>query len=223
MEFLKTLEANSSPIYNWTEIKQKQLHVSYTQLFPRNSVESKLLFGQLEEEVSYLTGELSRVKVFGKWYPVPRQQVSYGDCGITYTYSGVTLPTKSWIPVLKGLKNCVEKVTGFRYNFVLVNRYADGEDYVGEHKDSEKAIDPNVPIASLSFGASRDFYFKHGDHRKGDKSEPVVSVLLEDGMLLLMNPPTNKFWYHSLPVRKSCKNVRISLTFRRILNSDSDK
>lgn len=38
---------------------------------------------------------------------------------------------------------------------------------MGEHKDDEKELDPNVPIASLSVGQPRDFYFKHQDVRRG--------------------------------------------------------
>ena len=83
--------------------------------------------------------------------------------------------------------------TGFNYNFVLVNRYADGNDCMGEHRDDESELDPDVPIASLSFGAPRDFYFKHSEARSGrDKSIAKVNLVLEDGLLLLMEKPTNK-------------------------------
>ena len=37
---------------------------------------------------------------------------------------------------------------------------------MGDHKDDEKEIDPNVPIASLTLGAERDFIFKHQDRKK---------------------------------------------------------
>ena len=36
---------------------------------------------------------------------------------------------------------------------------------MGEHKDDEKELDPDVPIASISLGQARDFYFKHQDAR----------------------------------------------------------
>ena len=93
---------------------------------------------------------------------------------------------------------------------------------MGEHKDDEKELDPSAPIASLTFGAARDFYFKHGSARgpKRDQKgpvEPVVKLELQDGALLLMREPTNRFWYHALPPRAKCKDVRINLTFRKIL------
>ena len=102
-----------------------------------------------------------------------------------------------------------------RYNFVLVNRYKDGNDKMGDHKDDEKELDPNVPIASLTFGAERDFIFKHQNKKKDNIED--VKIVLKDGMLLLMNHPTNAYWYHGLPQRKKCFEPRINLTFRKIL------
>lgn len=100
---------------------------------------------------------------------------------------------------------------------MLVNRYADGNDSIGEHRDDESELDSNVPIASLTLGTSRDFYFRHADARSGrDKTIPKVSLVLEDGLLLLMEKPTNKYWYHALPRRKRCNGVRINLTFRKV-------
>ena len=87
---------------------------------------------------------------------------------------------------------------------------------MGDHKDDEKELDPNVPIASLTLGAERDFIFKHQDRKKNNLEN--VKILLKDGMLLLMKNPTNTFWYHGLPPRKSCHQPRINLTFRKILN-----
>lgn len=205
---------------NWTEIRKKQLNLCYTNLFEPHGEESCRIFQQLEEEIEYLPDDVSQVKVFGKLHSLPRKQVGYGDYGVTYKYSNLTLPAKPWPPVLRLIKENIEKLYGHRlnYNFVLVNRYADGRDHVGEHRDSKKNLDPTSPIASVSFGASRDLYFKHSDWRRGDKSEPLVNLTMEDGMLLLMNPPTNEFWYHALPTRMKCKEPRINLTFRKILS-----
>lgn len=47
---------------------------------------------------------------------------------------------------------------------------------MGEHKDDEKDLDHSTPIASLSLGQSRDFYFRHQDAR------PPKSMKIEKGM-----------------------------------------
>ena len=77
---------------------------------------------KLESEIEYFTGELAKVKVFGKVYNIPRQQSAYGDPGITYRYSGTTVPSKPWCPCLAKLRDLVWQYAGVRYNFVLVNR-----------------------------------------------------------------------------------------------------
>lgn len=62
------------------------------------------------------------MKVFGKWHEIPRQQVAYGDEGLKYHFSGVTLPAKPWIGSLISIRDLISKLTGYSYNFVLVNR-----------------------------------------------------------------------------------------------------
>lgn len=68
------------------------------------------------------TGALARIQVFGKWHNVPRKQATYGDTGLTYTFSGLTLSPKPWVPVLERIRDRVSVVTGQHFNFVLVNR-----------------------------------------------------------------------------------------------------
>lgn len=68
------------------------------------------------------TGALAKVQVFGKWHSVPRKQATYGDAGLTYTFSGLTLTPKPWIPVLERVRDRVCRVTGQSFNFVLINR-----------------------------------------------------------------------------------------------------
>lgn len=101
----------------------------------------------------------------------------------------------------------------------LSTRYKDGQDHMGEHRDDEKELDPLSPIASVSLGAARDFIFRHRDARGKPVHRQIDPVKLElaHGSLLLMNSPTNTFWYHSLPVRKKILLPRINLTFRRIV------
>ena len=95
-------------------------------------------------------------------------------------------------------------------------RYKDGDDHMGEHRDDEKDMVAESPIASLSLGQSRDFVFKHADTRGRDAKRkiPTVTKHLESGSLLMMNYPTNVYWYHSLPKRKRVPGVRINMTFR---------
>ncbi|XP_020863576.1 DNA oxidative demethylase ALKBH2 isoform X1 [Phascolarctos cinereus] len=204
----------------WRKIQAENLDCDYTVLFSREEADE--LLQTLEREVEYFEGDLSRVRVFGKWHRIPRKQATYGDTGLTYTFSGLTLSPKPWIPVLEHIRDRVAGVTGHTFNFVLVNRYKDGCDHIGEHRDDESELAPRSPIASVSFGACRDFFFRHRDCRGKAPSRhvAVVKIQLAHGSLLMMNSPTNVYWYHSLPVRKRILAPRVNLTFRNILLSD---
>ena len=165
------------------------------------------IFEQLENEVEYNPAEESKVQVFGKWHQIPRQQTAYGDDEIKYKFSGVEVPAKPWLPVLQQIKQDLEQVTNQTFNFVLINRYNDGTHNIGYHKDDEGDL-VHTTIASLSFGATRDFLLK--------KDKTVHKTPLGNGDLLLMCPPTNKHWKHSIPKRAGVSQPRISLTFRHL-------
>ena len=65
---------------------------------------------------------MSQVKVFGKWHNIPRQQVAYGDEGLSYKFSGISVPAKPWSPTLRATRDLVSLATNCAYNFVLINR-----------------------------------------------------------------------------------------------------
>ncbi|XP_057621236.1 DNA oxidative demethylase ALKBH2 [Chionomys nivalis] len=205
----------SSP--SWRHLRAQGLNCDYTILFGK--AEADEIFRELEQEVEYFTGALAKVQVFGKWHSVPRKQATYGDAGLTYTFSGLTLTPKPWIPVLERVRDQIFRVTGQTFNFVLINRYKDGCDHIGEHRDDERELAPGSPIASVSFGACRDFLFRHKDSRgkRPRQTVEVVKLQLAHGSLLMMNHPTNTHWYHSLPIRKKVLAPRVNLTFRKIL------
>ncbi|ROL51428.1 DNA oxidative demethylase ALKBH2 [Anabarilius grahami] len=211
-------EEFSQPI-PWQKFEAEGLDCDYSLLFDKE--EADRLFNQLEEEVVYFTGDKAKIQVYGKSYSVPRKQATYGDEGLMYSFSGVHLQAKPWTPTLEHIRDAVTKATGHTFNFVLINRYKNGHDHIGEHRDDERELDPACPIASVSLGAVRDFIFRHKDARTGSSKRQIEPVKLElaHGSLLLMNYPTNTYWYHSLPVRKKVKTPRINLTFRRIVKN----
>lgn len=90
---------------------------------------------------------------------------------------------------------------------------------MGEHRDDEKDLVAGYPIASLSLGQPRDFIFKHADARGKNAKRKIDTVKIElaHGSLLMMKEPTNTYWYHSLPQRKKLTQVRINMTFRKMV------
>lgn len=209
-------ELTVNPDFKVRKILSFKLDIDYRIIF-KIDVANKI-YRQLEKEIKYSLD--SKIKIFGKTCDIPRKQVAFGDFGITYTFSGVKVPAQTWHPLVYDLKRIVEGICDCKFNFVLVNRYKDGNDYIGEHRDDEKDLDMNFPIVSLSFGQNRDFTFKHHSSRGSKLKKDIsnVKLALEHGSLLVMNPTTNTYWYHSLPKRsvRSCPNPRINLTFRKI-------
>ncbi|XP_077282959.1 DNA oxidative demethylase ALKBH2-like [Arctopsyche grandis] len=200
----------------WRKITAEGLNLDYTILLPKVCADQVLR--QLEETLEYFTGDLAKVKVFGRWHPIPRQQVAHGEPGISYKFSGTTVPALPWTELLSEIRDKLNELTGHRFDFVLINRYRNGNDHMGEHRDDESELDSSAPIASLSLGQRRTFVLKHKDARKpgpDKRNVPPVKLELEHGSLLMMNPPTNKIWYHSLPKKKSAIGVRINMTFRK--------
>ncbi|MFD2164858.1 alpha-ketoglutarate-dependent dioxygenase AlkB family protein [Thalassotalea euphylliae] len=150
------------------------------------------------------------IRMYGKWVAIPRLQQWYGDPGIDYTYSGLTLSAMPWHPVLASIKHQIEQLTGWSLNACLVNCYRDGNDTVGWHSDDEPELGEFPNIASVSLGDQRDFQMKH----KATKQKLVVP--LSHGSLLLMSGTTQRYWQHCVPRTKRVKSPRINLTFRKI-------
>ena len=197
--------------YALTDIS-RGLCVGITPKFYDKSAADRI-FDILEDEVEY--NENSTVVVYGKTYNIPRKQVAYGDIDTSYKFSGTVVPSKPWIPIISEIKSEIEEMTGESYNFCLVNRYKDGTHHIGYHKDDEKDLGNNPSIASLSFGATRKFYFKYDN--KLDVKNIVHKIDLEHGTLCMMYNPTNKYWKHSVPSEYHVKEPRINLTFRKIV------
>lgn len=83
---------------------------------------------------------------------------------------------------------------------------------MGWHSDDEDALGKDTAIASLSLGAVRKFCLRH----KRQKELEQVSILLEDGGLLVMKGATQANWKHSIPKSAKIAAPRINLTFRMI-------
>ena len=146
--------------------------------------------------------------------PVPRLTAWFGYPDTTYSYSGITMTSQPWTPLLLELKSLVEaQVPSTAFNSVLLNLYRDGNDSVSWHSDDEPELGRNPVIASVSLGQARTFRLKH----KVDRTIPPVEIELTHGSLLVMRDALQHHWKHELPKRKSPDlGPRINLTFRRI-------
>lgn len=154
------------------------------------------------------------ITLWGKHHLQPRLSAWYGDADSMYAYSGVVLNPHPWTDTLLKIRRDIEKASGHRFNSVLLNLYRDGNDSVGWHSDAEPELGTMPVIASLSLGETRTFRFRH----KLRKELKPVSLELNDGSLLLMAGPTQRFWQHTVVKERRLCGPRINLTFRTILH-----
>jgi alkylated DNA repair dioxygenase AlkB len=152
------------------------------------------------------------INLYGKNMLLPRITSWFGDTGKSYSYSGINSNPNEWNAGLVSIKNSIEEVAGVKFNSVLMNWYRDGEDHLNWHADDEKELGVNPIIASVNFGATRDFVL-----RRNDKSSKI-NIPLNHGTLLIMKGECQHYWQHSVPKRKKVKDTRINLTFRFIKN-----
>ncbi|MEO8772587.1 MAG: alpha-ketoglutarate-dependent dioxygenase AlkB [Ferruginibacter sp.] len=149
--------------------------------------------------------------IFGKHIITKRKVAWYADQKYAYTYSNITKEALVWTKELLQLKKLIEEKSGATYNSCLLNLYHDGDEGMAWHSDDEKTLGRSLPIASVTFGAERKFSFKH------KRTKETVSLVLENGSLLVMKDETQTNWLHRLPPTTKIKGPRINLTFRTMI------
>ncbi|MEQ5802195.1 alpha-ketoglutarate-dependent dioxygenase AlkB [Halomonas sp. H10-9-1] len=157
------------------------------------------------------------LRLFGREHPIPRQQVWMGAPEASYRYSGREFLPDPWHPAVAELRErtiTALATTGLeaRFNSVLLNRYATGEERMGWHSDDEPELGHAPLIAALSLGAERPLRF-----RWKNRQAPAFNVWLPHGSLLVMGHGTQERLQHAL-LPRCLPGLRISLTFRRVLS-----
>ncbi len=152
------------------------------------------------------------IRIRGRQVASPRLSAWYGDPDAHYSYSGLSLEPRPWLPVILELKTQVESACNAPFNSVLLNLYRDGSDSMGWHSDDEPELGERPVIASLSLGATRRFRLRH---RRRKDLEPVA-IDLDNGSLLIMEGDTQHFWKHQISKSKRVTEPRLNLTFRNI-------
>tara|TARA_R110002049_G_scaffold286030_2_gene467585 strand:+ start:202 stop:798 length:597 start_codon:yes stop_codon:yes gene_type:complete len=163
---------------------------------------------ELEPLYAELAWRQDDITLWGKTYPVPRLQAWYADDGLSYTYSKIRMEANEWTDNLKKIKNKVNRISNIKFNSVLCNYYRDGSDKNGWHRDNEKELGREPPIASVSYGSARKFSLRHL------KTKEKIDLILPSESLLLMTGLTQHEWEHQLSPTKKLIGPRLNLTFR---------
>ena len=176
------------------------LSVFYQRDFlPSKDADHWLNWLQQESNVAWARESFS---IFGRRVTAPRRLAWFGDAGLNYRYTGTDHMAEGWPTALSALRDRVQAVAAQEFNFLLLNRYANGQQYMGWHRDDEAVCAGN--IASLSLGARRRFRYESEINGKSEQID------LEHGSLLLFDGRRR----HCLAKTVRPVEERINLTFR---------
>lgn len=161
------------------------------------------------------------LRLFGREHPIPRRQVWMGGPEARYRYSGRDFQPEAWHPAVAAIRDAViERLAAAgwaaRFNSVLLNRYAGGEERMGWHSDDEPELGADPLIAAVSLGAERPLRFRW-KHRE----VAAFNAWLPHDSLLLMGPGVQRRLQHALLPRR-LEGLRISLTFRWVHSPEMD-
>ena len=166
------------------------------------------LLSSLQADVRW---EVHRIRMFGNWVDSPRLSCWIGDPQARYRYSGAEFVPHPWPPVLQAVRERLRAEGYGRFNSVLLNRYRNGGDSMGWHRDDEPELGPQPVIASLSLGATRRFLL-----RRVDAHVQRHVYQLDHGDLLVMRGHCQRDYQHALPKMAGVTTERINLTFRQV-------
>ena len=178
----------------------------YPDLFTQ--IEREKYFNDLRQDVVW---NHEPIILFGKEILQPRLTAWMGDAGKSLTYSGTTMHPQPWSKTLLEIKTRVQTVAQVEFTSALLNLYRNGKDSVGWHRDNEKQLGVNPVIASVSFGETRPFHFKHAIEK-----DLKVKIELTSGSLLIMQGETQNYWFHTVAKTAKVIGARINITFRKL-------
>ena len=113
---------------------------------------------------------------------------------------------REWDPLVRELRDHLQAFLGIELNFVLVNHYNSGKDYINFHSDNLRNSIHGT-VVSLSLGDTRTFRVRH------KLTGTETDVLLENGDLFVFEEEWNRTYWHAVPKEKN-KSYRCNLTFR---------
>ncbi|MBN3938814.1 alpha-ketoglutarate-dependent dioxygenase AlkB [Nostoc sp. NMS9] len=89
----------------------------------------------------------SEINLYGKSILVPRDESLFGD-HLHYKYRGTQIEATPWSNFLLEARSRIQALSGYKFNFVVGNRYRTGKDSIGWHSDNFPQIGKRPAIAS---------------------------------------------------------------------------
>ena len=199
----------SDPVSPASSVIDDQATGSFVTYVPGFLTPADRLAMRADIERHHASFEAGTMLVAGQEVPTPRMVVAFGDGNYRYPDMGESLP---WPATLRLARARLEECAGHRFNYALVNVYRDGRDFTGWHADKMHLHVAGSAIAVISLGAVRPLCF-----RPKQGSGPATEWPLEDGSLLWMRGETQVHYEHAVPRDDGLTEVRLSVTFRYVV------
>ncbi len=148
------------------------------------------------------------ITVYGKAATQHRDVGFFSDKSIGYHYSNQLSKSIPLTPNLTTLLNIINDYFRSNFNGILINRYANGDDYISAHSDSDVYLG-NEGVVAISFGAIRKFRIRDKKTKKIIVDVPTVPC-----EIIRMGGDFQKEFTHEIPIEKKIKTERYSFTFR---------
>ena len=148
--------------------------------------------------------------IFGKKCKQQRNVGFFSNKSIGYKYSNKLMDSKPLSKFMNQLLITINRAIGSHFNGILVNKYIDGNDYMGAHSDSEIELDDNTGVVSISYGAERKFRI-----RNKKTKEIIFDEFTTHCCILHMGGKFQELYTHEIPIQKKIKEARYSFTFRK--------
>tara|TARA_R110002050_G_scaffold217744_1_gene353754 strand:- start:958 stop:1482 length:525 start_codon:yes stop_codon:yes gene_type:complete len=152
--------------------------------------------------------------IYGKECRMRRSVGFFADPAHSYGYFFSRQLFASRMPAapMQELIALVKTMVGNDVNGVLVNYYADGEEYISAHSDDERGVG-DAGVFAISIGAERRFVIAYNDKTV---QEPKFEVGTKSMFGILMaGKDFQRTMNHAIPKQKAVKEPRWSLTFRK--------
>jgi len=184
------------------------------QLVERSFTKDSNLIKLVVDEVKPLLEKKPQVFVYGQWRHQQRNVGFFSDQSYGYFYSNQCARSQALSPALKTLLAAINDEYGAKFNGILINHYENGTNKISAHADDETALDADVGVITLSYGAERTFRIRQ---KVPKKAGPVVcdATTKHCVALQMRGPRFQKDLTHEIPEQKKVLGERVSLTFRR--------
>jgi hypothetical protein len=168
-----------------------------------------------DEQIARLnTVELQQTKFMGNL--TPRMQGTFSEAdNVHYKFGGgpIVRPMEHIHRELREAIGCLDS------NFLVQNLYRDGNDSVSRHTDKGKGVDPDFPIYSVSFGATRTFMIYENKALLACTSRTMtrpIKLRLKHRDVIIMSGEFQEWFEHSVP-KEEADGPRTNVTFRTYL------